>query len=365
MEKAAVLLSAVVAAMSLTAEETALKTAFDGKFWVGAALNERQIMGRNPEERKLIADQFNSITAENCMKPGSLQPREGEFNWRMADRFVDFGVENKMKVIGHCLVWHSQLPRWMNEKLKGQCTRDEAVDIMKRHVQTVVGHFKGRVKGWDVVNEAIEENGSLRRTVWLNTIGEDYLLLAFRFAHDADPEAELYYNEYNTENPRKADRMVKLVKDLRAAGLRIDALGMQTHVRLDHPRLGAYAASMRKFAEAGVKLMVTELDVSVLPAAWRMSADVSRNIAYDAKLNPWPDGKLPESVQKRLSDRYAELFRLFLEYSSSLDRVTFWGVSDRDSWLNNFPVRGRTDYPLPFDRSLHPKPLVKTIEELL
>ena len=227
---------------------------------------------------------------------------------------------------------------------------------MKKHIQTVVGHYKGRVHGWDVVNEAVEDNGSYRRSPFYNTFQSDeFIKLAFRYAHEADPDAELYYNDYGMFRRGKRETVARLVKAMKAEGIRIDGVGMQGHISLDRPSLEEYEASIRAFRECGVKVMFTELDVSVLPARWRLSADVSQNVRYDKRINPWPDG-LPEEVQKRLGERYAALFTLFLKYKDDIDRVTFWGLSDGESWLNNFPVRGRTDYPLLFDRKRQRKP---------
>ncbi|MBP5319847.1 MAG: endo-1,4-beta-xylanase [Kiritimatiellae bacterium] len=348
---------AVCAALTGFGETKPLKEAYEGKFKIGVALNDWQFSGRDSAAKALIVREFNSITAENCMKSAFLQPQEGVFRFDRADRFVAFGETNHMKIIGHTLIWHSQAPRWFFQSPdRGPLTKECLQERMKKHIQTVVGHYKGRVHGWDVVNEAVEDNGSYRRSPFYNTFQSDeFIKLAFRYAHEADPDAELYYNDYGMFRRGKRETVARLVKAMKAEGIRIDGVGMQGHISLDRPSLEEYEASIRAFRECGVKVMFTELDVSVLPARWRLSADVSQNVRYDKRINPWPDG-LPEEVQKRLGERYAALFTLFLKYKDDIDRVTFWGLSDGESWLNNFPVRGRTDYPLLFDRKRQRKP---------
>ena len=345
--------------------DKSLKDAFKGRFFVGAAVNPRVYRGASSPVACLVAREFNTITAENDMKPQSLQPFEGRFRWDAADRFVAFGETNGMKVIGHCLVWHSQTPDWFFRDSDGEPVgREKALERMRAHISAVVGRYKGRVKGWDVVNEAFDDGGRMRRSPWLRAVGPDYIEHAFRFAHAADPAAELYYNDFNMFARGKREAVVRLVRRLKEAGVKIDGVGMQSHVGLNRPNLADYEASIAAFAAEGVKVMITELDVSVLPAAWGLSAEVSRSHDYDEKFNPWKDGVLPDEMQQRLARRYEELFRIYLKHADSIDRVTFWGVGDGMSWLNNFPVRGRTDYPLLFDRSLKPKPCAAAVLRL-
>ena len=345
--------------------DKSLKDAFKGRFFVGAAVNPRVYRGASSPVACLVAREFNTITAENDMKPQSLQPFEGRFRWDAADRFVAFGETNGMKVIGHCLVWHSQTPDWFFRDSDGEPVgREKALERMRAHISAVVGRYKGRVKGWDVVNEAFDDGGRMRRSPWLRAVGPDYIEHAFRFAHAADPAAELYYNDFNMFARGKREAVVRLVRRLKEAGVKIDGVGMQSHVGLNRPNLADYEASIAAFAAEGVKVMITELDVSVLPAAWGLSAVVSRSHDYDEKFNPWKDGVLPDEMQQRLARRYEELFRIYLKHADSIDRVTFWGVGDGMSWLNNFPVRGRTDYPLLFDRSLKPKPCAAAVLRL-
>ena len=341
-----------------------LKDALKDKFLIGVAMNEAQITEADSSSVAIIKNHFNSITAENCMKSEELQPVEGEFNFKLADQFVKFGEENNMYIIGHTLVWHSQAPKWFFTDATGKdVTREVLIERMKNHIFKVVGRYKGKVKGWDVVNEAFEDDGSWRNSKFYQIIGEDYIRLAFQFAHEADPDADLYYNDYSMSHEGRRNTVVKMVKDLKSQGVRIDGVGLQGHMDLVFPDLDEFEKSMLAFAETGVKLMITELDVTVLPRPGiDVGAEISASFEYQQKLNPYAEG-LPDSVSIALNNRYNDIFKLFLKHSDILERVTLWGVYDGQSWRNNWPVRGRTDYPLIFDRNFQPKPVVKFIVE--
>lgn len=238
------------------------------------------------------------------------------------------------------------------------------LERMKKHIYTVVGRYKGKVKGWDVVNEAIEDNGSFRKSKFYLIIGEDFIKYAFLFAHEADPDCELYYNDYSEAIPAKRDGIPAMVKKLKDQGIRIDGIGMQCHIGLKYPSLEDYEKAIQTYAALGVKLMVTEMDISVLPMPARnLGADISTNIAYQEKLNPYTQG-LPDSANVVLEQRYLDFFKLFLKYDDAFTRVTMWGVNDANSWKNGFPVRGRTDYPLLFDRKNQPKSVVPLLIDL-
>lgn len=345
--------------------ELSLRDAFTGKFYIGTALNARQISGRDSAALKVVKEQFNAIVAENCMKSAEIQPMEGEFDFSLADQFVDFGEQNNLFVTGHCLVWHSQAPRWFfTDSVGNDVSREVMIERMKNHIYTVVGRYKGRIKGWDVVNEAIMEDGSLRKSKFYQIVGEDFIKLAFQFAHEADSEAELYYNDYNEWYPGKRDSIVQMIRSLKADGIRIDGIGMQGHVGMDGPSLEDYEAAIVAYANEGVNVMITELDLSALPNRRRnIGADIATNFEYQKELNPYVEG-LPDSVSIAWNSRMNGFFNLFLKHSDKISRVTAWGVSDGDSWKNNWPVRGRTDYPLLFDRNYQPKPfLVKIMGE--
>ncbi|HNW50801.1 MAG TPA: endo-1,4-beta-xylanase [Prolixibacteraceae bacterium] len=345
-------------------EGKTLKDAYNGKFLIGVAVNTRQVDGVDSLAQSVIKQHFNAIVAENCMKSGMLQPKQGAFNFSDADKFVAFGEANNLFVTGHCLVWHSQAPRWFfTDKDGNDVSRDTLIARMKTHIQTVVGHFKGKVKGWDVVNEAIEDDGSYRQSKFYKIIGEDFIELAFRFAYEADPDCELYYNDYNMNKQGKREAVVKMVQNLQKKGIKIDGIGMQAHCTLTYPTIADEEASIEAFCRLGVKVMITELDVSVLPNPFEYNtADVNQSAEYKEKLNPY--GKeLPDSASQALTNRYLDLYHLFLRHKGCISRVAVWGVSDKGSWKNNFPVWGRTDYPLLFDRNYLPKPVVKKLIE--
>jgi endo-1,4-beta-xylanase len=344
--------------------EPTLKDAFKHEFLIGAALNASQFTGSNAVESRFVKQQFDSISPENVLKWELVHPQPGRFDFSLADRYVEFGEANHMFIIGHTLVWHSQTPSWVFKKPDGSpVDHDTLLNCLSNHIFTVVGHYKGRIKGWDVVNEAVNDDGTLRKSPWLKILGPDFLVKAYQFAHAADPQAELYYNDYSTEKEPKRSGALALVRRLQAAGIHLTAVGIQEHVRLDWPSPQLISDTITAFSQLGVKVNITELDVDVLPPAFRGNgADVSMNVAQRADLNPYPNG-LPESVQAALARRYAELFAVYVKHHAEMERVTFWGVNDGDSWLNDWPVRGRTNYPLLFDRSGQPKPAFSSVLE--
>ncbi|WP_372775342.1 endo-1,4-beta-xylanase [Mangrovibacterium sp.] len=343
-----------------------LKDAFAGRFYIGTALNEWQITGQDSASLEVVKEQFNAIVPENCMKSVEIHPAEGEFDFTLADQFVDFGEQNNMFITGHCLIWHSQAPEWFfTDSLGNDASRELMIERMKTHIHTVVGRYKGRIKGWDVVNEAIMEDGSYRNSKFYQIVGEDFIKLAFQFAHEADPEAELYYNDYNEWFPGKRDAIVQLIRSLKSEGIRIDGIGMQGHIGLNSPSLESYEEAMVAYAGEGMKVMVTELDMSILPNRRQdVGADISTKIEYEKELNPYTDGVIPQEKQDEWDARMVDFFNLFLKHADDVSRVTLWGVSDRDSWKNDFPIHGRTDYPLLFDRNFQPKSVVAKIIQL-
>lgn len=363
----AVFLLAVVALITSTSvafaqEKKTLKEALKGKFLIGTAVNTRQASGQDKAGVRVIQEQFNAIVAENCMKSQEMHPEENRYNFTQADEFVAFGEKNGMVITGHTLIWHSQLSPWFCVDGEGKNVSPEVLKKrMKDHITTIVKRYKGRIIGWDVVNEAIEDDGSYRKSKFYEILGEEYIPLAFQYAHEADPDAELYYNDFSMANPGKRAGVVKLVKALKKRGIRIDAVGMQGHIGMDYPQVGEFEKSMLAFAEAGVKVMVTELDLTVLPAPKQnIGAEVSASFEYKKDMNPYPNG-LPEDVSKAWTERMNDFFRLFLKHQDIITRVTLWGVTDLDTWRNDWPMRGRTDYPLLFDRSYQPKPVVSLI----
>jgi len=346
------------ASIASSSDIVPLKEAFKGKFLIGTAMDARQRSGSS--SLSLVATHFNAITPENGMKPFALQPAEGRFNFFEADRLVEMAERNGATMVGHCLVWHSQTPPWFFQTPDGQPVgRELALSRMRKHIAGVVGHFKGRVKQWDVVNEAVSDGpGQLRRSPWLQAIGEDYIAEAFRAAHQADPNALLIYNDYGIELGFKRRKTIQLLRSLLEQKAPVHAVGIQAHWRLDQPDFAEVEESIKQFAALGLKVMITELDIGVLPTTY-YGADVSRaqNMGPGGRsaMNPYVDG-LPDAVARQHAERYRKAFEMFLRHQDAIGRVTMWGIHDGRSWLNNFPVRGRTDYPLLFDRQGKPKP---------
>jgi len=337
--------------------QPALKDAFKSDFLIGAALSDAACSGKAGCADALIPAQFDSISPENALKWGPIHPALDQYNFGPADRYVEYGQKHGMFTVGHTLVWHSQTPRSVFQDQDGKpVDRETLLKRMHDHIATVVGRYKGKVKGWDVVNEALNEDGTMRSSPWMKIIGEDYVLKAFQFAHEADPQAELYYNDYSLENAPKREGAIRLIRKLQAAGIPIAAVGLQGHYTMDFPTPAQLDETIAAFAPLGIKVTITELDMDVLPRPTSSrSADVAMRFELKAKQNPYTNG-LPASVQKELADRYASLFAVLMKHRGLVSRVTFWGVTDATSWLNNWPVGGRTNYPLLFDRQCQPKP---------
>lgn len=319
-------------------EIPSLSKMYEGFFTVGAAIEPYQLKG---EHERLLIKHFNSLTAENVMKPQSLQPQEGVFNFEPADKIVDFAMEHGMQVRGHTLLWHNQVPEWMFVDDGGKpASRELLLQRLKKHIQTVVGRYKGRVYAWDVVNEVIDpgssETDGLRKSKWLRIIGEDYIAKAFEYAHEADPQAKLFINDYNTYQPAKRELIYNLVKKLKEQGVPVHGVGMQMHVNINYPSIVVIEEAIKKFASLGVEIHITELDMSVYE-------DDSQS--YE---------KAPEKLLIKQGYRYKDLFELFKEYSKSITSVTFWGMADDHTWLTNFPVQ-RNNWPLLFDQRLKAK----------
>ena len=343
-----------------TKKETALKDVLGDKFLIGVALNTRQSSGVDTAGVKIVKQHFNAIVAENCMKCQVIHPEEDRYDFRQADEFVKFGEDNGMYITGHCLIWHSQLAPWFCVDKDGKTVSPEVLkQRMKDHITTVVSRYKGRIKGWDVVNEAIMEDGSYRKSKFYEILGEEFIPLAFQYAHEADPDMELYYNDYNMHEAGKRATVVKLVNDMKAKGLRVDGIGMQGHVGLDYPTIKDFEDSMLAYASTGAKVMITEWDMSALPTLKR-SSNIADTVAFKKMLNPYPE-TLPDSVSLQWNGRMADFLHLFIKHADFVSRVTAWGVSDGDSWKNGFPVRGRKDYALLFDREHQPKDFIKEL----
>lgn len=346
------MLGAACSSSKRTASNNAsLKDAYKNDFLIGTALNNFQILEKDTGAARLIPAQFNCTSPENVMKSEVIHPERDRYNFDLADAYVNYGKKNNMFIVGHTLIWHSQLAPFARQ-IK---SADSMLMYMRDHIGTVAGRYAGKVQGWDVVNEALNEDGTMRKSGFYNLLGESFIDSAFVYAAKAAPGTEFYYNDYNIEQPKKRAGALAIVKRLKDKGIKIDGVGIQGHWSLENLPLKDIEESIVAFSSLGVKVMFTELDISVLPSPrGQRGADVNQNFQGSAALNPYKDG-LPDSVQQKLADAYVSLFKIFLKHRDVISRVTFWGVSDGQSWLNGFPVRGRTNYPLPFDRNFQPK----------
>jgi endo-1,4-beta-xylanase len=347
----------------ITKKETTLKSNFKNSFFIGTAINDNHILQTDSLGVKVISKEFNSITPENIMKWMYVHPEPNTFFFDMTDKYVNFGIKNNMNIVGHTLVWHSQIAPFMNEVKESS--------VMEKHIEkqvnTIVGRYKGKINTWDVVNEALNEDGTPRESVFYKAMGENYIDLAFKLAAKADPEAELVYNDYNLWKPEKRAGVVRLVKQLQKNGTKISGIGMQAHYSLEGPSLEDIENSIIAYSQLGIKVSFTELDVSVLPNPWDLNgAAVEQSYEQyegDAKMDPYSSG-FPKEMQDKLAKRYEDLFKLFLKHQDKISRVTFWGVNDGGSWLNGWPINGRTNYPLLFDRQFQKKEAYKSLLKL-
>jgi endo-1,4-beta-xylanase len=345
-------------------ERPALKDVFDGAFRMGVSVGGGVVSGRDTASQALILRHFNTITAENVLKAGPINPRPGEWNYGPADAYVEFGEEHDMFIVGHTLVWHNQTPDWFFQDEDGNPnTPEEQIERLRSHIEAVAGRYRGRIDAWDVVNEVIDNDGSYRPTSWVNAVGDgdELVKAAFRFANEYAPDTELYYNDFNAWRPEKRDGIVRMVKMLQDEGIRIDGVGIQGHWGLNYPKTEYIEAAIDAYAALGVKVMITEIDLDVLPLT-REGQIIGQSMSdpqfqleeFETFLDPYREG-LPAEVERQVDARWAELFRIFHDRRDKIDRVTFWGVHDGASWKNNYPVPRRTNYPLLFDRSRQPK----------
>ncbi|GMK46744.1 beta-xylanase [Paenibacillus glycanilyticus] len=324
--------------MSSISKLLALRSVYKDYFDIGAAVNLTTI----ESQKELLTAHYNSVTAENDMKFESVHPSEEAYTFEAADKIADFAAANGMKLRGHTLVWHNQTPDWVFQNANGApVDRETLLARMKSHIDTVVGRYKGIVYCWDVVNEVIEDKSGvwLRESKWLNLAGEDFIAKAFEYAHAADPKALLFYNDYNECNPEKRDKIIRLVQSLQAKQVPIHGIGLQGHWNLNGPSLAEIREAIERYAATGLKLQVTELDISVFD--------------HDDKRTDLTEPTA--DLLERQAERYGEIFELFREYKEAITAVTFWGAADDYTWLDNFPVRGRKNWPFVFDAKHEPK----------
>ena len=344
-------------ALAKAIAHTGIKDVFKDDFRIGTAISTASLVNNNQQLLAFIAREFNAITPENCMKWQPINPKDQQWDWAAADRFVAYGEAHQMYIVGHNLVWHSQVPAEIfKDENNNPVSKEKLTARMQQHIATLVGRYQGRINAWDVVNEAVEDDGSWRKSPWYNTLGENFIAQAFHMAHAADPNAHLIYNDYNTETPAKRDFIVKMVKDFKKQGVPIQGVGMQEHLSLNDPKLEEIEKTILALADAGVRVHITELDIDVLPSVWNLpTAEVSTRFEYRPERDPYIAG-LPKDIEEKLSKRYEDIFKIYVKHHDKIERVTTWGTADNESWLNDFPIKGRTNYPLLFDRQLMPKP---------
>ena len=336
---------------NISSNSTSLKEGFKNEFLIGTALNATQIEEKEPNAAALVPQQFNAITSENIMKCEIIHPDWDRYDFDLSDKYVEYGKKHKMFIVGHTLIWHSQLAPFVS-KIKSS---DSLLMFMTNHINTVAGRYAGKVDSWDVVNEALNEDGTLRNSVFLQKLGDDYIRKAFELAAKAAPNTELYYNDYNIEQPKKRAGAIAMIKKLQTSGTRIDGVGIQGHWRINGLPLEDIENSIIEFSALGLKVSFTELDITVLPNPWDLKgADVNQNFEGSPYMNPYPQG-LPDSMQIKLAKCYEDLFKIFIKHQDKIERITFWGVNDGQSWLNGWPIKNRTNYPLLFDRNFKPK----------
>lgn len=334
-----VVVAMALCASTVKAQQNAkgLKDAYAGYFDVGVAVNMRNIA--DEQQIALIKREFNSITAENAMKPGSVHPSKDRWNWREADSVADFCRRNGLKLRGHCLMWHNQIGRWMYQDSQGNLlSKEEFYQNMKEHIFTVVNRYKDVVYAWDVVNEAISDgNGPYRNTPMYQIAGDEFIKMAFIWAHEADPNAVLFYNDYNAAIPEKRNRIYNMIKKLKAEGAPIHAVGMQGHYSIYGPRIEDVDVAIQKYSELVSTIHITELDIR---ANQEMGGDL--NLSTEGV-------QITPEVKARFEKQYVDLFKVLRKHKQVVRCVTFWNLSDKDSWV------GERNYPLLFDAKYQPK----------
>jgi endo-1,4-beta-xylanase len=318
--------------------EKSLCQAYSNFFPIGAAVCPQVIK----THEQILKKHFNSVTPENHMKFIEIHPEEGKWQFQKADAIVDFAVANRMKVRGHTLVWHNQVPNWVFlDKNGNETNRDMVLARMKEHITTLMQRYKKQVSCWDVVNEAAEDKapGQFRLSKWLNITGPDFVEKAFEFARQADPDALLFYNDYNTTSPEKRKKIYNIAKRLKDRGNLIDGIGMQGHWNIYNPSYDKIMDTIDFYASLGLKIQITELDLSVF--------------AFDDHTRKYQE-PTDEMIWLQ-QERFEGLFKIFRDYRDVITGVTFWGVADDHTWLDSFPIEGRKDWPLLFDIQHKPK----------
>jgi endo-1,4-beta-xylanase len=325
-------------------DDRGLKDHFRDYYPIGVAVSPRSLQG---PEAAMILKHFNSLTPENAMKMGPIHPEENRYDWTGADAIVRFAQEHGLKVRGHALCWHEQTPAWLFTGADGKTvTREVLLQRLREHITAVVSRYRGKVYAWDVVNEAIADDSTrfLRESPWYTICGEDFIAKAFEYAHAADPEALLFYNDYNTERPEKRERVYRLLKKLKDAGVPIHGVGLQGHWSIFEPSEKELRTALDRFSSLSLAIQFTELDVSIY--RWEKFPRARRADESEA---------FTPALEAQQRQQYTRVFNIFRQYKNAITGVTFWNVSDRRTWLDEYPVKGRKNYPLLFDQQLQPK----------
>ncbi len=319
-----------------------LKDAYSDFFEVGVAVSPAALKG---DEATLIKKHFSSMTPENVMKMGPIHPEIDRYNWGPGDEIVEFARANGLLLRGHTLCWHNQTPKWLFES-DSILTKEELLSRLEEHISTVVSRYRDDIYAWDVVNEAISSKPGefYRESEWYRICDKDYISRAFEFARQADPDVELYYNDYDVINPVKRERIYLMIKELMENSVPIDGVGIQGHWSVYEPTEDQLRETLDAFVDLGLKIQITELDVSIYEKE-------------HSSRNPLPSDTdvFTDELKQKQADQYDMIFRVFRDYKEHISSVTFWNISDRHSWLDNFPVPGRKDYPLLFDKNFEPK----------
>lgn len=369
-----------------TVSAQTLREAYRDYWYTGVSVNQWQVKADNGEGRKfdvtghisndqtadwpLIVNNFNWVVAENCMKCEVIHPQEGVYDFTLADQFVDKAKAAGLKVQGHCLIWHSQCAPWFHFDEKGNLVSPEVLKKrMREHIYTIVSHFKGRVDAWDVVNEAFEDDGSPRQSLFYKILGTDYIPLAFQYAHEADPSIQLFYNDFSMNKATKVEGVARFFRPLIQQGLPITAIGMQGHMILednvDNSVIKQYEHSINTIAALGVPTFFSELDLSVLPNPYGFSgANISDAFTYRPEMDPYKEG-LTKEQEAKIEQFWVDFYKMLIPHHKDILRVNFWCLNDADSWRNDFPIKGRTDYATLFDRQNQLKPFVQRLIELV
>ena len=383
--KKAVVLAMAFATTTAVQAQTSLAEAYRDYWYTGVSVNQWQVKadltGANEHdvtgqvsndqtaEWPVIVNNFNWVVAENCMKCEVIHPKEGVYDFTLADKFVDKAKAAGLKVQGHCLIWHSQCAPWFHFDEDGKLVSPEVLKKrMREHIYTIVNHFKGRVDAWDVVNEAFEDDGSPRKSLFYQILGTDYIPLAFQYAHEADPNALLFYNDYSMNKATKVTGVANFFRPLIRQGLPVTAIGMQGHMILENGAeqiISQYDNSISTIAATGVPTFFSELDISVLPNPYGFSgANVSDRFAYRPEMDPYIEG-LPKEMETAVDNFWVDFYKMLIRHRQDILRVNFWCLNDANSWRNDFPIRGRHDYATLFDRNSQPKPVIQKLIDLV